>query len=79
MVEENTFQIEGDFAFRIEAFAENETLINELLRQPPDRLLNKGDEDRQKAYLETQVLIEIYEKFNLEIDPEFFGFLIPQV
>ncbi|WP_413171046.1 hypothetical protein [Anabaena azotica] len=72
------YQIEQHFAFRISAFAEDEMLMNELLQQPPDFVVAKGDEADQRAYLETQVLIKIYEKLNLEIDQTFVGYLIPE-
>ncbi|WP_145988100.1 hypothetical protein [Pseudanabaena sp. ABRG5-3] len=43
----------------------------------PDWLESKGDKTQQEVFLQSQVLIEIYERFSLELDPPFIGFLIP--
>ena len=40
-------------------------------------LMAKGDEFQQRVYLESKVLINIDEKFNLEIELAFLRFLIP--
>ncbi|MBD2664256.1 hypothetical protein B6N60_01203 [Richelia sinica FACHB-800] len=72
------YHIKEQFAFRISAFSEDEMLMNESLQQPSDFVVAQGDETQQRAYLETQVLIRIYEKFTLEIDPNFSGYLIPE-
>ena len=72
------YQIEQHFAFHISAFAEDEMLMNKSLQQPPDFVVAKDNESKQRAYLETQVLIRIYEKFTLENDPNFSGYLIPE-
>ncbi|MGJ3251130.1 MAG: hypothetical protein ACFE0J_08360 [Elainellaceae cyanobacterium] len=72
-----SYQIEKYFAFRIKAFAEDEALMAETLMKAPDWLLEKGDESQQKAYLESYVLLEIYERFDLEISSDFIGFIIP--
>ena len=73
-----SYQIEDHIAFRIEAFAENETLMHEVLHNKcPDWLESKGDKTQQEFFLRSQVLIEIHERFSLELDPAFVGFLIP--
>lgn len=71
------YEVEQYVAFRIQAFAEDETLMTELLQNPPNWLLEKGTEVEQEIYLEGQVLIAVYEKFCLEIDSDFSGILIP--
>ena len=80
-VEETTqyHQIKKHIAFNIQAFAENDTLMNEYLHYSPsiDWLTEKGDISQQENYLRSRVLIEIYERFSLELDPNFVGFLIP--
>ncbi len=75
---EEPYQKENHFAFRIQSFAEDEALMTEFLQKPPDWLLQEGDEAQQRVFLESQVLIQIQEKFDLEIDPEFVGFMIPE-
>ena len=73
-----SYQIDDHIAFRIEAFAENETLMHEVLHNNcPDWIESKGDKTQQEVFLQSQVLIEIYERFSLELDPAFVGFLIP--
>ena len=42
-----------------------------------DWLTDIGDKTQQENYLRSRVLIEIYERFSLELDPNFVGFLIP--
>ncbi len=73
------YQIKDHIAFRIQAFAENDTLMNEYLNTSlsPDWLAEEGDKAQQENYLRSRVLIEIYERFSLELDPNFVGFLIP--
>ena len=73
-----SYEIEDHIAFRIEAFAENDTLMHEVLyNKCPDWIESKGDKTQQEVFLQSQVLIEIYERFSLELDPAFVGFLIP--
>ncbi len=63
------------FSFRIVAFAEDEKLMNEFLQKPPNWLLKKGDVKQQIEYLKAKVLIDIHEKLDLEIDPNFVGYI----
>ena len=48
-----------------------------LYNKCPDWIESKGDKTQQEVFLQSQVLIEIYERFSLELDPAFVGFLIP--
>jgi hypothetical protein len=71
------YQIVQHFAFRIQAFAEDEALMTEFLQNPPNWLIEKGSQIEQRTYLESQVFLAIYEKFHLEISSDFSGVLIP--
>ena len=71
------YQLKDYFGFKFEVYSDNQELMNQLIEQPPAWLSDIGDELQQKKYLESRVSIEIHEKFNLEIDPNFLGFCIP--
>jgi hypothetical protein len=71
------------FRIKVTAFAEDNKLMNDWLNNPPDWLLQEpdwllqeGDVNKQRNYLEQQVLIEIYEKFEFKKHPKFEGYVI---
>lgn len=63
------------FYINVQAFSENEDLINSFLQNPPDWLAQKGNKIQKRDYLEEQVLIKIYEKFEFEKHQNFEGYL----
>lgn len=63
------------FYMNIQAFSENEKLLNELLGNPPEWLKKIGDGNKQKEYLQEKVSIQIFERFMFEKHKDFEGYL----
>ena len=61
------------FHRRAQSFSENENLMNEMLRNPPDWLKENRDNKSQRLYLEERVLIKIQECFELFLSNDFRG------
>ena len=54
----------GIFKFKIQAYSENPNLIDDLMKQPPEWLSQKGNNITQKEYLEERIWIQIFEKYE---------------
>lgn len=62
------------FYIRIKSFSEDETIMKEFLDKPPEWL--KKYEGKQKEHLQEHVLLEIFERFDYEIDINFEGYIV---
>lgn len=65
----------GNFYIGIDSFSEDLILMNSFLQEPPDWLSEYEGETSQREYLETQVLIEIGESFELVKIEYFQGYV----
>lgn len=71
-------QLYEHFTINIQAFVEYPNLMDTLLQNPPSWLLKSGDIARQRASLEVKVLVQVYEKFSLNVADDFQGYLIAE-
>jgi len=62
------------FYFSIEAFSENQAILNEMLDNPPKWLVKVGSRNNQEDYLKSKVWIRIFERFDISFSDEFKGF-----
>lgn len=67
--------IENVFYINVQAYSENETLMSRYLEKPPEWLVKVGDIGRQKEYLRTRVLVEIFERFEYQKPENFYGYI----
>ncbi len=68
--------IKDIFFINVQAFSENENLLNEFLKNPPSWLQEIGNENKQKEYLQEKVLIHILERFQYNTENEFVGYTV---
>ncbi|HAE62739.1 MAG TPA: hypothetical protein DCG38_10495 [Eubacteriaceae bacterium] len=66
--------IEDIFYMDIQAFSENEELMEQFIKTPPKWLVEIGDGQKQKEYLQERVLIRIFERFELKKHQDFEGY-----
>ncbi len=66
--------IENIFYMNIKAFSDDEQLLNEYIKNPPDWLQMKGDAKSQLEYLLTLVRIQIFERFEYIKSESFKGY-----
>lgn len=68
----------GIFYINVQAFSENQKLMEEFLENPNllNGLVDIGDKAQQREYLEEKVLIKVFERFEFERHEEFEGYLI---
>ncbi len=64
------------FYMFIDAFSDNERLLNDLLDKPPEWLKKMGSVEEQKKYLLKKVSIKIYERFELLKKSAFRGYIM---
>lgn len=66
---------EGHLLFKIDAYSDdkNAEMRKNLLDNPPDWLIEKGDKQEQEKFLETQVRIQLAESILIEFDENFKG------
>ena len=69
-------RLEDIFNIKIKSFSENPSLINSFLNSNFNWLSDKGDNRQQKDYLESLVVLKIYQKFDLELSSNFEGYVI---
>jgi hypothetical protein len=74
--DEPTSLITEEFFIKIQAYTENDELINELVAKPPKWLKEKGDDINMRKYLDDKALIQIFERFNFNPDDNFEGYII---
>lgn len=68
----------GIFHISVQAFSENQKLIEKFLENPNllDGLVDKGDKAQQREYLEEKVLIKVSERFEFKRHEKFEGYLM---
>jgi hypothetical protein len=71
---EETESVEDIFYMDIQAFSENEELINEFIKKPPEWLQKIGDEQKQREHLRERVRIQIFERFKYEKSEDLEGY-----
>ncbi len=71
---ENEESVEDIFYIDIQAFSENELLLEEFIKKPPEWLIEVGDEKKQREYLQERVRIQIFERFEYIKLNEFEGY-----
>jgi len=62
------------FYMDIQVFSENEELMEQFIKTPPKWLVDIGDEQKQKEYLQERVLIRIFERFKFKKHQDFEGY-----
>lgn len=62
------------FYMNVQAFSENNDLLDGIIKKPPDWLREIGDEERQREYLQERVLIHVFERFEYNKDNDFEGY-----
>lgn len=66
--------VEDIFYMNIQAFSQNEKLMDEFVRKPPEWLERIRDESKKRDYLSKRVLIQIIERFDFNKSREFEGY-----
>ncbi|MDD3491744.1 MAG: hypothetical protein PHG13_02185 [Candidatus Pacebacteria bacterium] len=66
--------IEDIFYMNIQAFSENEELMQEFIKKPPEWLKKIGDKQKQREHLSEHVRIQIFERFKYEKSKDFEGY-----
>ncbi len=72
--EEKEESIEDIFYMDIQAFSENEELMEEFIKKPPEWLKQIGDEQKQREHLRERVRIQIFERFQYNKSEVFEGY-----
>ena len=72
--EEKEESIEDIFYMDIQAFSENEVLLEELIKRMPEWLKKIGDGQKQREHLRERVRIQIFERFEYEKPKDFEGY-----
>lgn len=62
------------FYMDIQAFSENEELMEEFIKKPPEWLQKVGDEQKQREHLQERVRIQIFERFEYNEPKDFEGY-----
>lgn len=66
--------IKDIFYLNVQAFSENDELMNQFIKKPPEWLKKIGNEQRQREYLQGLVLIKIFERFDYNKSKDFDGY-----
>ena len=67
---------QNQFLIDIQAYSENNTMLNKMLNDnPPEWLLKEGDKNDQKEHLLRKVLVKIGMKFELVLEKDFEGYV----
>lgn len=66
--------VEDIFYIDIQAFSENEELMKEFIKKPPEWLQKIGDEQKQREHLRERVRIQIFERFEYNKPEDFEGY-----
>lgn len=62
------------FYMNIQAFSENNDLMEQFIKKPPEWLKKIGDEQKQREHLQERVLIHIFERFKYNKPKDFEGY-----
>lgn len=71
---ENKKNVEDIFYMDIQAFSENDKLMEEFIKKPPEWLQKIGDKQKQREHLQERVLIQIFERFEYNKPGDFEGY-----
>jgi len=71
---EDEKSVEDIFYMDIRAFSENEELMEEFIKKPPEWLQKFGDKQKQREHLQERVLIQIFERFEYNKPKDFEGY-----
>lgn len=64
------------FYMNVQSFSEDQDLMKEFLSDPPEWLKKVGDDMQKEEHLQTRVLIQIFERFNVERTDKIRGYKI---
>lgn len=64
------------FLIEVQEFRPNSDLISEFLTKPPQWLTDVGSRDKQIEHLQERVLIHVFEKYEFQINDNFYGYLL---
>jgi hypothetical protein len=62
------------FYINVQAFSENNDLMEQFIKKPPEWLKKIGDEQKQREHLQECVLIHIFERFEYNKPKDFEGY-----
>jgi len=62
------------FYINIRAFSENNDLMEQFIKKPPEWLKKIGNEQKQREHLQERVLIHIFERFEYNKPKDFEGY-----
>lgn len=68
--------IHNVFLINIRQFEKESEIMKEFLNKPPEWLTEKGDKEKQIEYLQEQVLIHIFERYEFQLHKKFMGYKI---
>lgn len=71
---ENKESVEDIFYMDIQAFSENQVLMNEFIKKPPVWLQKIGNKQKQREHLRERVRIQIFERFEYNKSEDFEGY-----
>jgi len=69
---ENENLVKDFFYINVQAFSENNDLMEQFIKNPPEWLKNFNREQEQREYLQKSVLIQIFERFGYKKSSENF-------
>lgn len=71
---ESTDQRYDNLFIGIKEFVDGSNPMENYISNPPAWLTEQGDEIKQRNYLKEKVLLNVFERFDFEFDPEFTGY-----
>jgi hypothetical protein len=71
---DNAESREGILFVEVEEFSTNQKLLDEYVKKSPPWLKEKGEEEKQREYLQERVLISIFERFEFVKNEDFEGY-----
>lgn len=74
--EESSNLCNEKISIKIENFSQESNTLTRMLSSSPEWLTKKGDKSKQMEYLLQNVLIEVYESFELKLDRNFKGYIV---
>ena len=66
--------IKDIFYINVQAFSENNDLMEQFIKNPPEWLKKIDNEQKQREYLQERVLIHIFERFEYNKPQDFEGY-----
>jgi hypothetical protein len=71
---ESKESVEDIFYIDIQAYSENDKLMEEIIKEPPEWLKKIGNEKKQREHLKERVRIQIFERFEFRKHENFEGY-----